>query len=510
MLTFYQTEMQALETVSADSNKLLSEKLALTRELSTLKPELEHLRAQVAGHENLLSEKLKLQRQLSAVEVELENEKRAVKKMQAKSRKSSILQQPVNEDLEEQMDELRTKLKEERVSNKEAKKDVDRLKRELEKAKEATASAKEGKDAATVDSAQVEEMRKELAKEKREREAAERGVQKVQNEAEAKSSMLNDKLSAFRTKLKSTKEKLKETETELQKAQDVAANATTTATAATKSKNPRKRTADPDATIGTPGDAQPAKRGKRATAGVGEKSSFSITPFLNRTGSVAPTSPIAEDDEDEESATPSVAAKKSKKATEKTNPLAPAPSKANVKTAAKTKKPVLEAVAEEETSPFRDDTLKPTAAAKSIEPEQPSPKPSKMTKSTTTTTKLALGAPVPKLKPADPNKKKPRKSLHEFATFNIEQNAEPQKQQKKKRKLLGQGFGKTLFDEDDEGEELKVKPIPGRMFAGRAFASMKGKPKGDVSLITTGDGFQFSPLKKERRAGSVRDRSILV
>ncbi len=64
------------------------------------------------------------------------------------------------------------------------------------------------------------------------------------------------------------------------------------------------------------------------------------------------------------------------------------------------------------------------------------------------------------------------------------------------------------FDEEDETDRMMpAKPIPGRgLFAKRAvnkaFAG-KGKiPVGGMSMVAD-NGFQFSPLKKDRRGGNV-------
>ena len=64
--------------LSKDSNKLLAEKLELSRVLASIKPELDHLRSQAAFQQKILSEKLSLQRQLSTVELELEAAKREI------------------------------------------------------------------------------------------------------------------------------------------------------------------------------------------------------------------------------------------------------------------------------------------------------------------------------------------------------------------------------------------------------------------------------------------------
>ena len=95
-----------------------------------------------------------------------------------------------------------------------------------------------------------------------------------------------------------------------------------------------------------------------------------------------------------------------------------------------------------------------------------------------------------------------------FSSYLAEQPAE-----KKKKRKLGtgsSGIGKTLFDEEDDGEAgIISKPIPGRgLFAARILAKSKGalggkgvNGKGQLGKVITADGgFQFSPLKRDRRA----------
>ena len=229
-----------------DSTKLLTEKLILARELSALKPEVDHLRSQAASHQSLLAEKLSLQRQLSTAQVELETEKRATQRAQAK---------------------------------------------------EGTLQAEDAKL-----EHRLESMQADLAKERRDRQKVEREAQKDSTESENRITTLESRLDAFRNKLKSTKEQLREAQTSLQTAQASNHGKSSRASASINStmylaENPRKRAAaqiDADTIIGTPGDPPAAKKNKRGSKLIGEKSTFSITPFLNRTASVAPESPPSE------------------------------------------------------------------------------------------------------------------------------------------------------------------------------------------------------------------------
>ncbi|KAJ9667828.1 hypothetical protein H2201_002014 [Coniosporium apollinis] len=554
-------EVMSLQNMSLDSTKILTEKLALARELGTLKPELEYLRQQTTSNQSLLSEKLSLQRQLSTIQVELENEKRVSQRALAKDKDRRV--SAVDAEYRLQMQELRAELSKERREREIAEGAIDKahaeLERERRRAERVAARNEKNTEQDAKQEAEIEELREELAKERRERkkaektaqttqhelelenqrlerellkkqkvndtgsaseaqlealrkelkaeklsrEKAEKGVQKSQMEWETQKSILDEKLNNFRTKLKTTKEKLKETENELQSAQAAAA-----ANNANPAKNPRKRAAaplDPDATIGTPGDGRPAKRGKQSSAVPGDKSTFSITPFLNRTTSVAPDSPIQEEDEDEADAvqtedqdpaeaaeaasTPSAQPKKAVK-----KPAAPKPrskplatssaGKANTKTTAGRKKtavPTLEQVAEEDSADENSAPAAPTTVPLNDTAEASKPL-------------------VPKLKPTSMNG--PRKSLASFATFN----AEPPAEKKKKRKLGGgSGLGKTLFD-DDEGAP-PAKPIPGKgLFAARSLGKALGAGRigggFNGGMVSTEDGFMFSPLKKDRRAAA--------
>lgn len=374
-------------------------------------------------------------------------------------------------------------------------KEIDKLKKEI--AKLCSEHENEAKVSARYADGQIEELQRQLAREKDEHEA------------------LNEKLTLFREKLRSTKEKLKQSEADLLKAQQTAHVASPHVTASKTLKNPRKRPAvqfDPDAAIGTPGDAGPAKRSKRASSVIVEKSTFSITPFLNRTTSVAPDSPPKDDDDQDkdqpiasiEAASPTIVKSRAKKPTSAV--LAPTSTNKTIAkpttTAGHRKKASvpsisLNTVAEENSD---DDQEQPAAT---IPEQQP---------------KRITSQPSLKAKPV----LKPRKSLASFASFR-DGSLPPQPlivQNKKKRKLLGNTFGaKTIFDEDED--DAGTMPVVGarvvsaggqRAFGaigGGGFAKLSGgwganagkvggKTKGP--LMVTGDGFMFSPLKKDRKA----------
>ena len=544
-----QAEKLALLSASEDASTILADKLALTRKLSLLKPELEHLRTQAASTEALMSDKLSLQRQLSTIQCELENARREAQRALAKRRNTGveIAQEEQVQDLRRQLsiekcarqraedaaeisqgdsrsDELRKQLVKERKARKRAEDQleaageaiqVEHVRAELMQERQAKADAEEAlnscraeldrerKSAARVtkraDSdteavVQAEGLRQELGKEKKDRIRVEQEMQKALDDFEAQKAVLDDKLNQFRAKLRTTKEKLKNTESELAATRLVHAPEAPERTAAprgaTKAATKKRNAAqmDTDATtLGTPGDGAGVKRGRRIAAGVGDKSTFSITPFLNKTASAID----GEDDQESENdveASP-VAGKQQKAQPLKQQP----PSKANIPpkkpTAAQKKQngPALALITEEDES--EKQTVAPQGATLKIK------------------TKTTDGS----RNPGDPVKKrsKIRKSLADFPNFI----AEPDAEKKKKKRKLG-GLGKTLFDEEEDAAPTtkpnfalrgllaaKASAIKGgsnKSGAGSSFVS--GGRTGSILLTAhDGSGFQFSPLKRPRK-----------
>jgi DNA repair exonuclease SbcCD ATPase subunit len=541
-----QAEKDALQQSTEDVTAALTEKLALTRELSLLKPELEHLKAQASCTEALMTEKLSLQRELTNIQCELENAKREAKRALAKRRNTGVeLAQ------EEQMDELRRQLAKEKrarqraeeaaqsgegdmqhddirkqlakerkarqkaeeqleaqdnsqvedvrkdlLKEKKAKakleESVETLQAELEREKKAAQRATKKAEGNAQADDEAEELRTELAKEKKERLRVQKAAQQAADEFEAQKATLEEKLKQFRTKLKSTKDELKETQTELATSRETAPvkkASAKKAPIATKA-NAKKRDAaqmDPDATtLGTPGDGPAVKRTKKAAAGVGDKSTFSITPFLNKTTSVI----ADEDDEADSDAATSPVLQKAKQ------PLAQQPAaKVNIppkKARQQKPKPALEMVTEEN------------------EPEDVHKQGQENATSKGQTLKIKTKTQDgPEDGVAAKKKPKLRKSLADFTSFNPDADVE-----KKKKRKLG-GLGKTLFDEE-AGDEGATAPAASRkgLFGTKGFGLLGGGRKGGVGssflggsskvgttllTATDGSGFMFSPLKKARR-----------
>jgi hypothetical protein len=411
-------EVNAMNTVSSDSTKLLTEKLALAREVAILKPEIEHLRSQYALSQNVLAEKLALQRELSTIQVELETERRAVQRTKANTSKST--------------------------------------------------------EADSKPASQVEELRKEVAKERREAQKSQRESRKQATEWESQKTILESKLDAFRNKLRSTKEQLKETQKELEENQ-TSKTAQKVEQIPTKKTvaNPRKRQTahfDPDATIGTPGHngVHAAKRA-RTSALPGDKSTFSITPFLNRTMSILPDTP----DADEQQEKPEDLAKPTEVDSESASPTRSKQSKPRKAPAASTKAKGSRVLQETKAAPKANGNVR---------------------KGSNSPVKKPFGLAKVMEEGNDENE--------EAADTVSELTKAAKPAVKKRQKILGQR--KSLFDEDDAEETKSRARTVGLLGASRGLGIRGGGGLGPINLGSKGKTLaEFSPLKKDRRAPSI-------
>ncbi|KAL8716013.1 MAG: hypothetical protein Q9220_000680 [cf. Caloplaca sp. 1 TL-2023] len=235
-------ENGSLHGVTMDSTKLLTEKLALTRQISNLRPEVDHLRSQAAQNQSLLAQKLALEHQLGTLQVILETEKKSTQRLLARDQKSN------HEDAKHE-DELRA-------------------------------------------------LRADLQHERLEKQKVERDAQQASHAWEARRLNLESRLESFQDRLKSTRDSLKAARQELLHARPIAMTSNNDRASSIPGRSlasiSRKRTATQmlsDSTIGTPGDIINSKRPQRPTALPGDKSTFSITPYLNRTASATFESP---------------------------------------------------------------------------------------------------------------------------------------------------------------------------------------------------------------------------
>ncbi|CAK7271418.1 hypothetical protein SEPCBS119000_004596 [Sporothrix epigloea] len=257
------TELLSFSSATADSTKVLTEKLALSREVALLKPEIEHLRSQLAHHKDVLSEKLALERRI----IEIENE------------------------LRQQVHDLENKLAIEKRARKE-----------------------EQHDTKEAHSASADDIAKAVAEEKRNGMRAKKALETELAEARGQLEQFEVRVSDLKSKLREVREELKSVRTELEhvssSGQSNSANSAVAeagedprkqrSTAATKAKpkTKAKRThvveepSGPELVLQTPGIGNDGrsrrplkKKGLDATMAV-QKSTFSITPYLSKTTSL--------------------------------------------------------------------------------------------------------------------------------------------------------------------------------------------------------------------------------
>lgn len=492
-------ELSSMNGITTDSTKVLKEKLSLARELASLKPELEHLRTQATYQQTVLAEKLALQRQVSSLEVELETEKRVSKR--AAQRKNNVEKEvELQNELEELQKDIAREKRESEKIRKEAEKELEVERRATKRAAQKNVDITERESEFQT---QLEELRKAAEREKRESQKARKNAEKDLKASETKQTILESKLDQMRTNLRSAKEQLRECQTELSRVQTAAVRAKEFSSGVdAPSKNPRKRGAremSTDVIIGTPdgvavrGKKPVVKRGRADQMMLGEKSMFSITPFLKRTVNMAPNSPMEAEDagrtEDDERLTEAET-----NAVPSKDLLDEVSVKVAVSPATLVSKPRGKKKA---TAPTEINTLGHAKA--NNQNRMPAPKrpqaPSNLERVTEEETDENQQLEVASAETSKSNGKLAIvKASKVSKTIEVEEN-EPKK---KKRKLLR--GGKTLFDEED-GEVMKrpakIALGPSRSLGKGGLAGPKGGLRGGLGAV---EGFgAFSPLKKDRR-----------
>lgn len=550
--------------MSDDSAKTLAEKLALSRELALLKPEIDHLRSQVAHQKEVLAEKLALERQLNSLEVELANEKRAAQK--ATERQESR-DNAIEDELRQRIADLENKLTAEQKSSEKAKKaygkaqsdmeddlrkQIDDLEKRL--ASEQKAIEKAQKTTQKVQSDTEEELRqqvadleKKLADEKRGAQKAKRSqnsddkevqanlqeklldlekqlaserqdMDRMRKSSEKEAAVARDQVDMLTQKVEDFKKKLRETRAELKVVRAELTQARTTTTTVvlkddepkkpkTKPKTGKKRVANEisvdEMMLDTPGNDEgrikrPLKKKGIDFTTVGEKSTFSITPFLNKSNTIN----VSETIEEEEMEEPSILEGKGDSAAPI---IEPEPETAEEVLGGVEQQPATSVAKALKMTKSKTTEKKIRGKAKGIVLAQSSA--DENVKTASSKAEKAADEPEPEAvgkENLSADTAAEAKTIVSDAKNTSTDNPEPKK---KKRKLLGASGKGTLFDKDEDAGEV-VAPVPTAATA--ATAAVKRKPvglkaaarKGPVaSLAQTGafGGKTFSPLKRDRR-----------
>lgn len=434
-----------------DSSKAIQEKFALTRELERLRPEMEHLKSQLANYQSMVAEKNDLRRQLDSLEVELENEKRSRERAQLKEDDAAMAG----------------------------------LKSRLEKAE------------------------KKLAADGKEREKAKTELERKLAEAQAFGERLEERVESLKAKYKASQGELKETRSRLEACQAELQSAKKTAkeTAAKKSVTiesglNRKRRAQEmsydDITIQTPGNQEMAskrpaarKRGMEQAV-VGEKSTFSITPFLKRTKNLSDESLEASANETLDGAGPDSTLAYQEDGTGASEVVAKSEAEDNGSDPA----------AETEAAPKRKvQTKAPSKAA-------PRPRGRPRTKGLAEASPAEANKVIGKAERAPATKARAALgTVTEVPAAEEQENASskapaPQAKgpegdaKKKKRKLLGAASQALLGDEEGETAAVKVPAKPVLVPSKKARLQLGGVPGVKTNAFAAA---AFSPLKRDRR-----------
>lgn len=391
-----------LNDTSHESQRLVEENLRLAKELSSLRPELEHLKAQSASYQALLSDKLSLEQQLKSLSSQLESERRSFERLQVGG---------MNEAGEE-----KTRL-----------------------------------------NTHVKDLRNEVAKESRERQRLEEEIKKQSIDWERERTALENKLESVRRKLRTTKEKLKVSQDELQQRVSVAKDEDMDGALPRSNTNTcQQESSHFDVmTINTPGAVHISRDTKKSSTLPGHKSTFSITPFLSRTGA-PPDSPDSTGDINE-------------RPSDQSGGNEDMPDTEN------------------DTTSIQRPVRKVSGANRPVDLERP------MLVSKPTYDARSMNVP-------DGKKAGPPSDAHALSNeTSMVKQVKP-----RKRKLLGMQRNATLFDEDDDGVQEKRHGWKGGPGEKRSLAPAPSKIYNNPGLGTDLDGTfgvstGFSPLKRDRR-----------
>lgn len=226
----------------SDYEQISADNVSLTKEIAHLKQEFERLQNQNKSHQNLIAEKSALERQLNSLEVQLEEERRAFER----NRNTEIK----NQNAEAQQ--------------------------------------------------QLKKLQEEIKKEGDERRRMEHEINERATAWEQQKKSLEERLDKLRKQLRSTKEKLKEHQNDTllsHEPQQIERPRQSVASDRSASLGHSGGIFDPSMTIATPGAVKVKTNFQpRPSAALGEKSSFSITPYLKRNRNAEDSSSSSDDD----------------------------------------------------------------------------------------------------------------------------------------------------------------------------------------------------------------------
>lgn len=449
-----------MNSSAEQSNGALQDKAALTRELNSLRPELEQLKSQLASQHAIVASNGDLRRQVNTLEVELENEKRSKLRAQQSDEKGTIA------DLRSKLQQSENKLNTEKKEKETLKRELSESRGEVDQHKERCNSLKSKlKDA----QAALKDAQSDLQKSQRELSRAKEAAADVVEQPQPKPRKV------IQTQTVAEPSEPKPRPAKARQARVVI-----------EAPEPADETSFDDVDIQTPGnenisDIRQQRRRGTEQALLGEKSNFSITPFLNKSRDASEFPDLDSDNSSPD--TDLEASPEQPRVRKRQASRAPSPARTSRPSTSRRKPSVslMRDVADAETI-----SGKPTRAESNA---------------------LAIAGTRKRARPgkaanwiqAEDSDSDIASQMPEVKSNLINGNADVSKDQdaetdgrKKKRKLLG-GRGKTMFDDDEAdanenpSNPLKLAPVK----RGRA------KLGGVANAFAAGN--TFSPLKRERR-----------
>ncbi|KAF7175315.1 hypothetical protein CNMCM7691_007906 [Aspergillus felis] len=408
-------ELASLGKTAVESKRLVDENIRLSKELSNLQLEAERFRVQNISSQSTVAEKQALRRQLITVEEQLENEKRAHERAQSRE-------------------------------------------------------TRQAGEIANL-SSRLEEARKELAEQIQARERQERSACQQKHESEAQRAALEERIEDLNRKLRQVKDQLQEAQSNGQQRRNNL-KATQSPQLHAKSRVPPNRTMGtqfvPALTIATPGAIKSWSKGiQQPTALPGDKSSFSITPFLKRASEPQNPSVSSDDDLNELHTVPVRAGTSGKVSSDKMS------------------------FAENATisSPRQEDELLSRGA--------PSSKRSKLSHHIGTKSKMGRAI--------SSGSRSPQTDVENLAEGDDVSNnkGSGHGQMKLKRRKLGFQRDRNLFEDEEDPDNQDIRKLGRKLAPGPGRTSRDEIQLTAQSSIMHGRGFGaptgFSPLKRDRK-----------
>jgi hypothetical protein len=317
-------------------------------------------------------------------------------------------------------------------------------------------------------SARVEELQSQLAVEMRAKQQQERDFHHQNSAWANQRATLEGSISSLKQHLRSTKDKLQEVQTEAQQRRSLKQYAGNQNDLESSSRAVPLQRPGPSVhagvTIATPGAVRMQEKLKKDSAMPGDKSVFSITPFLNRTGapSDSPMSPLGDEDDilSDTDITHELLGKR---------------------------------------STFGESKRIGSALRRQLSPTEDRNPITKATKprSGAHESAMAISAPA---KEAKKTINRLDRMVQPTETDELHEGSEHEQTKPKKRKLGGQR-DRSLFEEEEEEEpcNMKIKRKHAIVHGRSSTLGNRQQPSTSTSLLGFSAPTGFSPLKKDRK-----------